>query len=189
MLKKFYPPVPFAIIQDTREQTPLVFPKSIPVIVRDLYPGDYSIDGLTNKFAIERKSLDDLIGSLIGHKDLKDGQRRYNRDRLIEELTAMHEYQFKAVVVTSPREKLEQHYYTSRIEPTNVIGMIAAIEALTGVQFKFYAGPEQCARWVAAEAIHFWRREHGLSDLKPKLQYDRLHRKHAKMPKPPSRHK
>jgi len=186
---KYYPPAPFAIIQDTREQTPLHFPASVPVIVRDLYPGDYSINGLTNQFAIERKSLEDLIGSLIGHKELQSGARRNNRDRLIEELSAMTPYKFKCVAVTSPRAKIEEHYYQSRIEPANVIGMIAAIEAFTGVQFKFFANPEECARWVAIEAFHFWRFANGLSQLRPKLQPERLTRKVAPMPKPPKKPK
>lgn len=187
--RTYYPPAPFAIIQDTREQTPLQFPSAVPVIVRDLYPGDYSINGLTNQFAIERKSLDDLIGSLIGHKELQDGSRRNNRDRLIEELCAMRPFQFKCVVVTSPRAKLEAHMYNSRIEPANVIGMIAAIEAFTEVQFKFFANPDECARWVSIEALHFWRFANGLSSLRPKLQPERLSRKVQPMPKPPKAHK
>lgn len=183
----YRPPMPFAIIQDTREQTPLKFAKSVPVIVRDLYPGDYSINGLTHKFAVERKSLEDLIGSLIGHKQLKDGSRRYNRDRLIEELLAMKGYAFKCVVVTSPRSKIEAHLYNSAIEPANVLGMIASIEAFTGVQFKFYESPAQCANWLAIEALHFWRRVHGLSDLRPKLRADRLRPKFSDCPPPPKK--
>lgn len=177
--------VPFTIIQDTREQTPLKFSSYVPVIVQDLYPGDYSILGLTNEFAVERKSIDDLVNSLIGKKILADGSRRYNRDRLIEELLAMSDYKFKAVVVTGSREKIEQHYYTSRIEPKNVISMIASIEALTGVQFKFFSSQEQCARWLAVEALHYWRRANGISELKPKLHDERLKRKVLPMPKPP----
>lgn len=187
----YIPPAPFRILIDSREQTPLPFPPSVPTrVVREgdgesLYPGDYSIDGLRNRFAVERKSLPDLIGSLIGHKDLVGGGRRYNRDRLIEELTAMRSLDFKAVVVTSPRSAIEAHQYDSMIKPENVIGMISSIEAFTGVQFKFYQSPQECARWLAVEALHFWRRVHGLSDLRPKLRPERLVPKRAKCPKPP----
>lgn len=176
----------FKILIDNREQTPLPFPPSVPTTSATLYPGDYSVEGYEREFAIERKSLEDLVGSLIGHKDQADGSRRYNRDRLVEELTAMGGHRFKCVIVTSPRSKLEAHYYTSRIDPANVIGMIASIEALTGVQFKFFASPEEAARWVAVEALHFWRLRNGLSTLRPKLHADRLAPRMPDAPKPPT---
>lgn len=164
----------FKILIDNREQTPLPFSPNVPTAQATLYPGDYSLLGYEREFAIERKSLEDLVGSLIGHKTQADGKRRYNRDRLIEELTAMRDFRFKCVIVTSSRQKLEAHYYTSRIEPTNIIGMISSIEALTGVQFKFYNSPEEAARWVTHEALHYWRLRNGLSALRPKLQPERL---------------
>lgn len=167
-------PPPFRILVDTREQTPLPFSPSVPTSRATLYPGDYSIDGLTHIFAVERKSLADLIGSLIGHKPLADGTRRYNRDRLVEELLAMRAHRFRCVAVTAPRYAIEGHQYQSRIPPENVIGMIASIEAFTGVQFKFFASADEAARWVAVEALHFWRHACGLSTLRPKVRAGRL---------------
>lgn len=187
----FYPPAPFCILIDSREQTPLPFPPSVPTrVVREgdgesLYPGDYSIEGLRNRFVIERKSLEDLVGTLVGKEIQKDGRRRYRKDKFVEELTAMRDIFWKCVIVTEPISKLEAHMYQSMIEPHNVAGMIAAIEAMTGVQFKFFESPAQCARWVAGEALHFWRREHGLSDFRVKLEPKRLERKRMKCPKPP----
>lgn len=190
---RFYPPAPFCILVDSREQTPLPFPDGVPhkrVCYPDsLYPGDYSIDGLRNKFVIERKSLEDLVGTLTKREELKDGTKRYGKDKFVEELTAMGPIPFRCVIVTEPISKLEAHMYQSRIEPHNVMGMIAAIEARTGVQFKFFEGAHQCARWVANEAIHFWRYVHGLSDFRVKLNPDRLHRKVMKCPKPPKKPK
>ena len=193
---------PFVIVIDTREQTPLPFSAEVPTERGTLYPGDYSIKGLETRFAIERKSLEDLIGSLIGKKELADGARRYNRDRLIEELTAMRGHDFKCVIVTAPREKIEQHYYRSMIPPQNVIGMICSIEALTGVQFKFFSDAHCAARWVSLEALHFWRYAHGLSSMSPHLKEERLRTRQereaakaaakkakVKMPKPPKKRK
>ena len=175
----------FRIIIDNREQTPLPFSPSVPTRRGTLYPGDYSIEGHTRSWAVERKSIADLIGSLIGYKRLADGTRRNNRDRLIEELTAMRGFDFAAVIVTGPRYAIEGHQYQSRVEPANVMGMIASIEAFTGVPFVFYDSPEEAARWVAVEALHYWRLKNGLSTLRPKLRAERLKLRTLPPPPPP----
>lgn len=175
---------PFLVLIDTREQDPLPFPQSVPTRRATLYPGDYSIDGLTDLFAVERKSLEDLIGSLIGRKTLADGSSRLNRDRLAEELLAMRSHKFRAVAVTAPRHAIEHHLYRSRIPPENVIGMIASLEALTGVQFKFFANADEAARWTAIEALHFWRNANGLSTLRPKVRTERLAPRHEASARP-----
>lgn len=165
---------PFRILVDTREQTPLPFSRLVPTRRATLYPGDYSIEGLEGLFAVERKSLADLVGTLIGHRDLADGSRRNARDRLVEELLAMSGHRFRCVAVTAPRAAVEEHRYQSRIDPRNVVGMVASIEAWTGVPFKFFADADEAARWIAVEALHFWRHVHGLSTLRPNLRAGRL---------------
>jgi len=64
---------PFTIICDSREQLPYEFSGMewgagetcvVPTVVRGLAQGDYSIQGLEDRIAIERKSLDDLYGSV-----------------------------------------------------------------------------------------------------------------------------
>ena len=57
------------IIVDTREQKPIWEVKEGEVIVQKLDEGDYTTDRLLNKAHIERKSGNDLYGSLLqGHK-------------------------------------------------------------------------------------------------------------------------
>jgi len=52
------------IIQDTREQTPWSFcPTQAAVKIGTLKTGDYCIEG-DRQFAIERKSLDDFLGTI-----------------------------------------------------------------------------------------------------------------------------
>ena len=54
-------PEQFTAIIDSREQNPLdVSP--LQAITGTLVTGDYSIQGLESVIAIERKSLDDLLG-------------------------------------------------------------------------------------------------------------------------------
>lgn len=52
------------IIVDTREQQPWVFPDELAVVERGtLHAGDYALNG-DSLFAIERKSLDDFLGTV-----------------------------------------------------------------------------------------------------------------------------
>lgn len=58
------PTEPMRITVDTREQTPWVFPSYLVSSRRGtLKAGDYALDG-DDQFAIERKSLDDFVGSI-----------------------------------------------------------------------------------------------------------------------------
>ena len=76
------------LIQDTREQNGfgLLFKSSY--LIEGLPVGDYSIAGLQDRIAIERKSLSDLVGSLT-----------HGRERFERELAKARSYQFFAVVV------------------------------------------------------------------------------------------
>jgi ERCC4-type nuclease len=54
------------ILIDTREQAPLDFSRwpGVTVEVGTLNAGDYSLRGLEDRFALERKSISDLVGSV-----------------------------------------------------------------------------------------------------------------------------
>ncbi|OGV36184.1 MAG: hypothetical protein A2020_12325 [Lentisphaerae bacterium GWF2_45_14] len=66
--------MPLQIIIDTREQTPWGFPDDEVTAVRGtLSAGDYALAG-DDKFAIERKSLDDFLGTI------STGWERFNRE-------------------------------------------------------------------------------------------------------------
>ncbi len=56
------------IAVDTREQDPLEFP-TFPTKVATLQSGDYSVQGGELHFAVERKSLPDLVTSLTRERD------------------------------------------------------------------------------------------------------------------------
>lgn len=64
------------IIIDTREQTPWSFPPDIQTEIDTLRTGDYALKG-DAKFAIERKSADDFVGtiSLGWHRFIKEIMR------------------------------------------------------------------------------------------------------------------
>lgn len=91
---------PFRVLVDTREQRPFTFSgtwdsplargKLITIeTIRATVPiGDYSIEGMTDRIGIERKSKEDIYGSIA--------QRRAN---FVERLERMSKIDFAAVVV------------------------------------------------------------------------------------------
>ena len=170
-------PQPFVMLIDNREQTPLPFPAGTPTEAATLYPGDYSVRDLERIVCWERKTLTDLIGTLFGKSQNADGSHIARQQKFVEELTAMRCYRFRSVIVTEPLAKIEAHMYQSRVEPSAVIRLIAAIENLTGVPFRFFDNAEQAARVVLAEAFEAWEIANGLSSVKyieRKLRHERL---------------
>ena len=82
-------PTRIKISIDTREQSPWVFPEEFATTCRATIPtGDYSLAGDELGFAIERKSLNDFLGTI------STGWERFRR-----ELTRMRDQGFPARVV------------------------------------------------------------------------------------------
>lgn len=102
---------------DTREQTPLTLEvKPGQVLASEsgtLYTGDYSIKGLENHVAIERKSLSDLMGC-IGS----------GRERFEKEILRLRGYPVKALVVEATWEQIETGAYRSKVNPSAAIGTL-----------------------------------------------------------------
>lgn len=104
--KKPVPP-PAVFVIDTREQTPFALwdlddwrGEKIGkdrVIRGTLKTGDYSVRGFESAAAVERKSFDDLFGSLT-----------YGRDRLLDEIERARELKFFGFVIEAPLWKISQ---------------------------------------------------------------------------------
>lgn len=75
----------FKVVIDSREQYPYKFRYSI---VKGLEAGDYSIEGLENRIAVERKSKQDAYASL------GTGRARFER-----ELKRLSHYEYAAIVI------------------------------------------------------------------------------------------
>ncbi len=114
------------IIIDTREQRPWSFSRwPVKCERRKLDTGDYSLNGIECGISIERKSLDDLIGCLMGS----------NRDRFERELErSMDIYRFFVVVEGSWQDIAKQRY-VSKIKPQSVMQSIMAFQVRYGTSF------------------------------------------------------
>lgn len=137
------------IIVDTREQAPLAFTR-LAHEVSGLNTGDYSFSGGETFMAIERKSIADLVGCCVG----------VDRARFERELHRLRGFPFKRLLVVGTQEEIASHQYRSRIDPSAVLGTLAAIEVRYEVPVVFAPTPvdaaflvEQWACWCAREIV------------------------------------
>ena len=117
-----------SIIIDTREQHPYLFDAwKANTSVAGLPAGDYSLPGFEDRAAVERKSLDDLVGCLMG----KD------RERFERELARGRAYELFAVVIEANLQDIARGVYTSNMKPEAALQSITAFYIRYGVPFLF----------------------------------------------------
>jgi DNA excision repair protein ERCC-4 len=134
------------IVIDTREQEPLVFSR-LESVGGTLITGDYSVIGLEELFAIERKSISDLVGCCMGE----------NRSRFERELHRLRGYRFKRLLIVGSRGEIELGRYVSRISPKSVLGSLSAWECRYDCPIVYAATPEEAAREVERWVWYFTR--------------------------------
>jgi DNA excision repair protein ERCC-4 len=106
---------PFTIIIDTREQSPYTFGE-IPIEVATLQAGDYSIKGMENVVAIERKSLNDYVNTVI-----------HAQERFTNELYKLMSYHHTCIVVEGSVADIMSRKFKSAADPRAVMGKTHAI--------------------------------------------------------------
>ncbi|MBU4200069.1 MAG: ERCC4 domain-containing protein [Verrucomicrobia bacterium] len=144
-----------AIVIDTREQSPLPITR-LPIVRAGLYSGDYSVAGLESLFAVERKSIADLVGCCAGS----------NRERFEHELHRLRGYRFKRLLIIGQRGEVEQKHYRSTITPAAVMGSLAAFEIRYDIPAVWADTPEAGAALVERWAWYFARQQvESLNDL------------------------
>jgi len=137
------------LVTDTREQLPLPF-KRLAFVSGTLATGDYSFRGGEELFAVERKSIADLVGCCVGD----------NRERFFRELHRLRGYRFKRLLVVGTRDEIEAGTYRSDLSPKAVLATLSAIEARFDTPVVFAATPtdageqvETWAWWMAREKM------------------------------------
>jgi DNA excision repair protein ERCC-4 len=134
------------IVIDTREQAPLVF-SHLQSVRGTLTTGDYSIAGLTDLFAIERKSINDLVSCCTG-----------DRERFCRELHRLRGFRFKRLLIVGSRGEIETMRYHSRISPKAVLGSLSAWEMRFDCPVVYCATPELASREIECW-VHYFCRE------------------------------
>lgn len=137
------------IIIDTREQTPFGFSTfECEAQAGTLTTGDYSLAGLEDRVAVERKSLDDLMGCLVG-----DG-----RDRFERELARARGLDAFAVVVEASFQDMAEGRYRSRMKPHAALQSVLAFQVRHGCPF-IWASTRAGAEYAAFHFLRHYLRE------------------------------
>ena len=128
------------ILTDTREQAPFPFAgeryASDTVEQASLTVGDYSLAGLADKVAVERKSLDDLVQCL--------GRDRERFERELARGAALDAF---AVVVEASYIDIARGQYRSKMQPHAACQSIAAFMSRYRLPFIF-AGSRAGAEYM-----------------------------------------
>ncbi len=153
MARKDLRPEDCTVIIDTREQTPLdVSP--LKSQAGTLPTADYSILGLENVVAVERKSLPDLMACI--------GRERERFDREIMRLIA---YPSRLLVVEGHLAQIQLKQYRANVEPSAALGSIMGWMA-RGIPILFANSHEEAgkmtARFLFIAARRRWDEAQGL---------------------------
>lgn len=133
------------IVIDSREQTPLQF-HQLPTVTAGLVTGDYSIAGLEDHFAVERKSIADLVGSVI------QGRERFER-----ELCRMRGHEFRRLLIIGTRADIEEGRYVSKALPKAVMASVDAFEVRYQLPVVWISCETEAATTVERWAWYFVR--------------------------------
>ena len=133
------------IVTDTREQMPLAF-THLRSERGTLDTGDYSVRGLEEVFAVERKSMADLVGSLTRE-----------RARFMREMHRLRGFQFARLLIVGTEMELMQLVSMGRANLVQVEHSLLAISIRYGVPAVGVDSPERGALMVETWAWAAWR--------------------------------
>lgn len=120
---------------DTREQEPYTFdPARAAVAYRALPAGDYTVEGFETRVAVERKTVEDLVSTVIR-----------SRERFARELEKLTTYDSACVVVEGNLSDVLDANYRSGANPNSVFGSVMAIIVEYGIPV-YFCGDRQTAR-------------------------------------------
>lgn len=127
------------IVVDSREQRPFLFQHErydVEVVPSALAIGDYSLGGLEDKVAVERKELSDLVACL--------GRERERFERELARGAALDAF---AVAIEASWADLAQGNYRSQLNPHAACQSVLAFTARYRVPFLF-AGSRAAAEYA-----------------------------------------
>ena len=141
---------PVTIVIDTREQEGYSFDPRLAATVRRALPaGDYSVAGLENIVAVERKSLEDFVSTVV-----------HSRARFRKELRKLAEYRAACVVVEAGLLEVLQQRYRGGAHPNAVVGSALSIILDFRVPVFFCSSRQAACHFVQAYLLAAHTRWH-----------------------------
>ncbi len=129
---------PVTVIVDTREQDYYGFnPQLVTPVRRALPAGDYSVAGMEQIVAVERKTLDDFVGTVMRA-----------RGRFYRELRRLAKYTRACVVVEADLADILAGRYRGDAHPHAILGSALAISVDFGIPVYFCSNRQIACRFV-----------------------------------------
>ncbi|MGC8731352.1 MAG: ERCC4 domain-containing protein [Halothiobacillaceae bacterium] len=136
------------IVIDSREKEPYSFdPRLIGAVRRALEAGDYSLDGLEDQVAVERKTLDDFVSTVI-----------HRRRRFRQELGKLSRYRAACVVVEAELLDVLSQRYRGQARPEAVVGATLSILLDYGVPVVFCGNRQAACHFTRGFLLAAWKR-------------------------------
>ena len=136
------------IVADTREQLNLDFTgfKDVEVVRTKLDAGDYSLVGYESLITFERKSVQDLVGTLIG-----------GHERFLRELDRMKSYKEKYILIEHSPTILYQYCAKHGWEKkfNTIIQSLLAYAYHYQVRVRFCKNREDMAEYIVRKSREF----------------------------------
>ena len=132
------------ILVDDREKKPYNFP-GVETEEARLETGDYTVKGFEDRFAVERKSLNDLATS-VGN----------NRDRFEAEIRRAQDFDNCTVMIEASRDDAQAGAYYSQIHPNAVTGTVDKWPLKYGVLDFEWAGNREQATQETLRLLDRW---------------------------------
>jgi len=153
-------PMPVVIV-DTREQMPYTFDRFGnwigETVSGALKTADYSVAGYEGVIGLERKSLPDLVGSLMT-----------GRERFLREMERLSEFRYKCLCIEASRTQVKSPYtfHTSvKVHPNGIAGSLEAIAAKYGIYIHYgdnrELSEEFAASWLSKCYTYEWLEANG----------------------------
>ena len=151
------------VLVDTREKYPFDFSTFKNWIGGErshvLKAGDYSVEGMETLLVLERKTLTDLITTLI--------QQRARFFKLCEKMT---KYRWRALLIEASYEDIKSPYdqdeYNTSAHPNAVSGTLDAVEARFGIPVIYTSlyrplAEEKAASWLSKHFTYWYLENNG----------------------------
>lgn len=136
------------VIIDTREQLPYAFADDqFDAVRRALPAGDYSLAGFETRIAVERKTVADLVGTLIR-----------SRARFRRELQKLETYDLACVVVEGHLRDVLDGKYRSQAHPNAVLGSVVAVCVDFQIPIFFCSDRESARRFTEKILLRFHKK-------------------------------
>lgn len=136
------------IITDTREQTELDFTgfRGVESVRSGLKTGDYSVQGHEDEICFERKSVPDLVSTLIG-----------GHERFLREMDRMKDFQVKYILVEHTAGTVyrycERHGWEYKFD--TIMQSLLAYAYHYQVRVRFCKDRDDMTRYIVAKSKEF----------------------------------